>query len=175
MIEVEQKFQPTEGELRALLRDARFLGEVVNKDAYYDYPDWRFFKKNIWLRNRNGNFELKIKKGTFAAEEIETQIEIEKYFKVQDLKEFVKNDLIIIMEWNTKRRRYKKDDFNIDVDKTSFGYKVIEVELMVETENEIKKAEDEILALVKKYNFTIKDLPSKRKEYLRLVKPEKYK
>ncbi len=175
MIEVEKKFQPNEEQLKAMLATAEFLGEIVNHDAYYDYPDYRLFKKNIWLRSRNGNFELKIKKGTFAGEEIETQTGIEKYFHVENLPEFVKNDLVIIMQWDTKRKKYKKEDFTIDIDETSFGYKVLEIELMVRNEEEIQEAENKILTLATRYNFPIEDLPSKRKEYFRVLKPEKYK
>ena len=157
-----------------MLATAEFLGEVVNRDAYYDYPDYRLFKNNVWLRNRNGNFELKIKKGTFAGEEIETQTGIEKHFHTGNLNEFVKNNLVVIMQWDTKRKKYKKEDFNLDVDETSFGYKVLEIELMVENEEEIKEAENKILTLATRYNFPIKDLPSKRREYFRVVQPEKY-
>lgn len=174
MIEVEKKFQPTGEQLEALLAGAEFLEEVVNHDAYYDYPDYRLFKNNTWLRDRNGNFELKIKKGTFAGEEIETKIGIEKYLHIENLGEFVKNDLMVIMQWETRRKKYKKEDFNLDIDETSFGYKVLEIELMVRNEEEIKGAEDKILALAARYNFPIKDLPSKRREYFRLVEPEKY-
>ena len=45
----------------------------------------------------------------------------------------------------------------------------------VEKKNEVKEAEEKILNLAKKYNIEIKDLPSKREEYFRIVKPEIYK
>lgn len=60
MIEVEKKFKPTEEQLNAMVTGAEFLCEKVLHDVYYDYPDYRMFKKDVRLRNRNGNFELKI-------------------------------------------------------------------------------------------------------------------
>ncbi len=175
MIEVEKQFQPTEEQLRVLIENAKFVNEVINHDVYYDYPDYRLFKKDIRLRIRNGTFELKIGKSSGVSQELEIKEEIAKYFNVNSLEEFIKNNLIVIIDFNNKRKKYKKENFNIDIDETSFGYKLCEIELMVETEDKVKEAEGRIIDLAKKYNFEIKRIPSKRSEYFRLVKPEVYK
>ena len=57
---MKKKFQPTDEQLQFLLKDAEFVGEKLLKDVYYDYSDYRFLKNKIYLRNRNGNFELKV-------------------------------------------------------------------------------------------------------------------
>ena len=176
MIEVEKKFQPTEEQLDSLLKDAIFMGEKTNHDVYYDYPDFRMLKSEIRLRNRNNSFELKIKKTTGASQEIEDEGDIKKYFKTNlDLKEFVRENLIPIIDYKTKRKEYRKGEFVIDIDELSFGYKMCEIEILVETENQIKEAEEKILNLAREYNFEFKKILSKRAEYLRLFKPEIYK
>ena len=176
MIEVEKKFQPTEEQLRAMLEGAEFLGEVVNHDVYYDYSDYRLFKKDVRLRRRNKNFELKIKISDNSSDEIENEEDIKKYFNVNEkLEEFVKKNLVVIIEYKTTRREYKKDGFIIDIDKLSFGVSSCDIELLVHSESEIKDAEKKIINFAKKYNFEFKKLLSKRAEYLKRFKPEIYK
>jgi len=175
MIEVEKQFIPTEEQLRVLLADAEFIGEVTNYDICYDYIDFRLFKKGISLRFRNNSFELKISKSDIVREEIEVKKDIEKYFNTSNIEEFIRKNLIVFSEYATKRIKYKKEDFNIDVDETSFGYKILEIELMVEREDQTKDAENKIINLAKKYNLGIKKVPSKRSEYFRRFKPEIYK
>ena len=107
MIEVEKKFQPTAGELQAFLAGAEFLGEIENYDEYYDYPDFRLFKKGFRLRNRNGTFELKIKGSDFASgttnsEEIETEPKmLEKLGFDRDVKlaELLSRDMEVFAVW----------------------------------------------------------------------------
>lgn len=175
MIEVEQQCQPTEEQLKELLENAQFIEEYVDHDIYYDYIDYRLFKKDARLRSRNGSYELKIGKSSGVSEELETKEDIEKYFGGTDLTEFIRSNLIPIIDYKAKRRKYKKEDFIITVDEMSFGYKVCEIELMVEKEEQIKDAEKKIEDLAKKFNIIIKKLHAKRKEYFRLVKPEVYK
>ena len=176
MIEVEKKFQPTEEKLKSLLEHAEFLGEIINHDIYYDYNDFRLLKQDIRLRNRNGSFELKLGKSSGVAEEIEEEEKIKKYFNTsRPIQDFIKENLILVIDYKAKRRKYKKEEFTIDVDEMDFGYNLCEIELLVGKEEEIKDAEDKIINLAKEYSFEIKKLPSKRVEYLRLLKPEIYK
>lgn len=118
MIEVERKFRPTDEQLSLLLAESQFLKEVVNHDVIYDYPDYRLIKKGIRLRNRNGNFELKISgedensySGS-AATEIEDEEEIKKYFNITlPITNFIKENLIEAIDIKTTRRKYKKGRF----------------------------------------------------------------
>lgn len=168
MIEVEKKFIPTEENLKILLNEAVFLGEIVNHDICYDYPDWRMLKAgDIVLRARNGKFELKIKKSQGANIEIENNEEIANYFKTTNLEGFVSKNLIIAIEYRTTRKKYKKENFNIDIDETDFGYKVGEIEVMIEKEEEIKNAEDKIQEFALKNNLELSKGLSKKNAYLK--------
>src|ERR1035437_2614520 len=112
MIEVEKKFQPTEEKLKSLLEHAEFLGEIINHDIYYDYNDFRLLKQDIRLRNRNGSFELKLGKSSGVAEEIEEEEKIKKYFDTsRPIQDFIKENLILVIDYKAKRRKYKKEEF----------------------------------------------------------------
>lgn len=183
MIEVEKKFQPNGKELEALLADAEFIGEKTHKDAYYDYPDFRLFKKGFRLRNRDGRFELKIKNADFAASGTTNSEEIDKEPQILErlgfsrdakLAEIVDKDFRVYAKWKTQRRKYRKEDFTIDVDETSFGYNVCEIEVMVEHPEDAAEAERKIVELAEKYGFALTKLPTKLKEYLRVVEPGLY-
>ena len=178
MIEVEKKFRPTEEQLEALLKGAEFLGEKVLEDFYYDYSDCRLFKNYVYFRNRNGNFELKIGDDEISgiSDEIEKEEDIKLYFKTEkSLPEFIAENLAQIIHWKTTRKKYKKGQFIIDIDELDFGYKCIEIELLVSDKSKVQEAKKKIIELAVQYNWEIKDVPAKRREYLRLVKPEIYK
>ena len=178
MIEVEKKFQPTEEQLANLLKDCEFLGEVVNSDIIYDYPDYRLISKSIRLRLRNGKFELKIsdEEMELASLEVENEEEIKKYFNTTlPIKDFVEANLIEGINIKTTRKKFKKNDFIIDVDDLDFGYQCVEIELLVKNKSEIPQAYERIIELAKSYGFDLKEISPKKKEYFRIVKPEVYK
>ncbi len=176
MIEVEKRFQPTEEQTKIMLQGAEFLGEAVNHDIYYDYPDVRFLKKDTRLRNRNGSFELKIGKGSSAAQEIDDKREIEKYFSTdKNLEDFIKENMVVIMEYSNNRKSYTKEGFNIVMDEMSYGYNMCEIELMVTNEGEIEQAKEKILDFAKKFGLESKKTFGKCQAYLNKFKPEIYK
>ena len=176
MIEVEKKFQPTEEQLAALLKDCEFIREVKLHDLYYDYPDYSLWKKEIYLRKRNDGFELKIQiKDTGAYEELEDEESIKKFFKTtQPLTEFIKENFILAVDFTTTRKKYKNGEFVIDIDELNFGYKCVEIELLVADETHIEEGWAKIFELAEKYGFSLAKVPTKRKEYFRKVKPEVY-
>lgn len=167
MIEVEKKFIPIQENLKILLTDAEFLGEMTNHDIYYDYPDYRFLKGNIAFRKRNGTFELKIKQSGGVHIELEDVKEIESYFNVTDLEKFIDENLNIAMDFKVYRKKYKKEDFNLDIDETDFGYKVGEIELMIDKEEDVKIAEEKIQEFALKNNLSLGKGLSKKKAYLK--------
>ncbi|MFZ2072477.1 MAG: CYTH domain-containing protein [Minisyncoccia bacterium] len=175
MIEVEKKFQPTKKELEKLLEKAEFLGEKINHDVYYDYPDYRLIKNRIRLRIRNNLFELKIGKDSGISEEIDDEEKIKDFFKTElSIKEFIKKNLILFIEYKTKRNKYKKGQFVIDIDKCDFGYEVVEIEKLIETEDKIKETEDQINMFAVENGLSFKTIDSKRNAYLKKMKPDVY-
>lgn len=177
MIEVEKRFQPTEEQLEKMLEGAEFLSEKVFSDIYYDYPDYRLFKKDVRLRKRTtsfSSFQLKINLSSGSDEEIENKTDIEKYFGIQDLEQFIKDDLMEFVSYETKRKEYKKGEIIIDLDELNFGYKVCEIEILVETEDQIKEAEEKLVDFAKEYNIKFMKGLTKRRAYLKLFKPEVY-
>jgi len=183
MIEVERKFRPTEEQLAKLLEGAEFLGEKNLHDIYYDYPDYRLLKKHIFLRKRNDGFELKTEneqadthKELSLYNETEDEEEIKKFFNtIGPIEVFIEKNLEKSREFKTTRRKYKKGEFNIDVDDLDFGYKCIEIELLVEDDSKIEEAKNKIINFAQNYGLSMEKVPSKRQEYLRIKKPEVYK
>ncbi len=184
MIEVEKKFRPTEEQLALLLKDAEFLGEKENADTYYDLPDFSFWKKGMRLRKRNNGYELKIQGKDFYKNITEHNEEIDDHTlilerigfnKNDNLEDIVKNKSEVLCVIKTKRKKYKKGEFAIDIDETDFGYNVVEIELIVENEQAISQAEQKIINLAERFNFSTDRLPGKVSECLRLTRPEVYK
>lgn len=175
MIEIERQYEPTVEQYNSILENAEFLGEVKNYDTYYDYPDFKLFKKNIKLRNRNGKFELKIKISESAENEIEHNEEIKNFLGINtDLDVFIKQELVVFLQYVTTRQKYKKDGFSIDIDETDFGMKSCDVEIMVDTKELAEEAEEKLNHFAQKYNLVSKKSLSKRATYLKLFKPEVY-
>ncbi len=143
MFEVEKKFILTPEQEKSLIEGAEFLGEKKMIDICYDGPDYSLTRQDIWLRNRNGKFELKLPMNVAIEErisdqyrELETDEEILKYFGAgsdENLTDFLaKNKYVPICTFVTTRRKYKKEGFGIDLDSMDFGYSVAEIECMVE-------------------------------------------
>ncbi len=175
-IEVEQNFQPTEEQMSKLLDGAEFLGDKIINDKYFDLPDYSLHKNGVYLRNRNGDFELKIKKNIGdmkVKEEIENIDEIKKYFNTnKNLEDFTREDMVIFYEYVNNRKKYKKEDFTIDIDNLDFGYKMVEIELLVSDESKIKEATEKIRNFVSSYGISFDKVQTKREAYLKKFKPE---
>ena len=181
MIEVEKKFQPTEGQIRVFLADAEFVGKKIIEDIYYDLPDFSFFKGGMRLRKRNGIFELKIEipnsEKTRASQREEITDESEILARLgfngnENLEQIVVQKMGIFATIRTTRREYRKGEFIIDIDETDFGYSVCEIELTIEDTAKREEAEEKIIELARSFGFSSKKLPGKIKEYIRRVKPK---
>ena len=173
MIEIETHFQLNKEQLGRVLIDAEFVGIVENHDIYFDFPDFRLAKKEVKLRKRNGLFELKIEKSKKVEEEIESEDEIKVYFDTAlSIEEFVKETMIVLTDYKTKRTHYRKGEFNIDIDECDFGYGVIEIELMIKKENEIKNGEEKMKKFIIENRLVNVTMMGKRKTYLLKNNPE---
>jgi predicted adenylyl cyclase CyaB len=180
MIEVEKKFALSKEQETRLLENAKFIAEVENHDIYFDNEQCELTTQSIWLRKRNGSFEMKVKvpsqERTEYAQytELETEAEILEFLGIEtvNIKDFeellAENGYNPFAQYKTRRHRYKKEGFTIDVDKTDFGHEMIEIELLVSTEDEIEKAGNSILEFAKDHGLNADYVRGKLSAYLKI-------
>ncbi|HSX04107.1 MAG TPA: CYTH domain-containing protein [Rhabdochlamydiaceae bacterium] len=160
MIEVERKIFIDESQLKTIEESAEFLESVFLTDTYYDTSDFRFTTSDIWLRERNCEYELKIAiKGMNGS--------IDRYLEIKNEQEILqklglenesslpkalsKAGIVPYASFQTIRRKYRLNKFTLDLDLAYFDdfiYRVLEIELLVEDETKIAAAEKEILQVI---------------------------
>ncbi len=175
MIEVEKKCLATASFLDFLNKHAEKLGERVCEDIYFDFADLRLTTNDIWLRKRNGRYELKFPmavegKKSDVYEEIEDEARI---LTKLDLKNF--DSLTQLVTLVTRRQKFQIDDFHIDIDaitspKTDFSYNMMEVELMVESAEQYEIAQRRILEFMREHSLKEQVVNGKIVEYFRLYR-----
>jgi adenylate cyclase class IV len=180
MIEVEKKFEIEKSKLEKLLEGANFVGEKSITDSYYDNSSYSLTLNNIWLRKRDGKFQLKLPTKEEAENptslfekfhELETDEEIAKHFgwKLTDssLEELLlSHEYKPFTEFISNRRKYRKGDFIIDIDSTNFGYNIMEVELLVDDGSMLQEAQDRIKEFADTFSLEIKYIRGKLIELL---------
>lgn len=178
MIEIEKKFILTGAQETQLLQNATFVKEKTFTDTYYDDQNHSLTIKDLWLRERDGNFELKVPMNASLEERVSDQYrEIEEDDEIADflqinisnttLRDALKERGIIpFCTLVTTRKKYTKDGFGIDLDKVDFGFNIAEIELMIESESEITQATEKIIAYAKSYGLSIGNIRGKVAEYL---------
>lgn len=188
MIEVEKKFLLNDQDIARLIEGAEFLGEVVNKDYYYDNVDNRFLTSGSWLRKRNDHFELKISMlksgqnetgGVECYKELNSEADIANEIGL-NLENSLKQNLEKsgykpFAEIITNRKKYKKGNFHIDIDQTNFNHDVVEIELEVADENHIKSAKERIEEFAIERGLSLEEVHGKMSYYLKKFNPDKYK
>ncbi len=169
MIEIEKRIRLNEEIKKILIADAQFLKQEEIIDEYYDNDCFEFTTNDIWLRNRNKKFELKIGiKGMGKADryrELEDEQDIKKFLNIPDnveIKDFLKEKgFEPFCELKTKSEKYKNGDFLIEIDQSEaqdFKYNSAEIELMVENENQIQEARDKIIDFLNSKNIPLERL-----------------
>ncbi len=187
MIEVEKKFLLNEDDITRLTNGAEFLKERVFTDTYYDTPSFSLTTKDIWLRARDNRFELKLPlhKGVDRLADQYEELEDEEKIRTalglakqgsfsDDLKE---NNYTPFCSLTTTRKKFKKDDFNIDLDTVTgfnFDYKIGEIELMVNNASEIDTTINKIIAFAKEKNLKTTTVRGKVLEFLKQKSPNHY-
>ena len=178
MIEVEKVFILTKEQEEALIKDAEFLGEKVFTDIYYDDKSYSLTTKDLWFRQRDGKFELKVPLNKSLKErvsdqyqELESDQEILKYFNAPDgwrildfLKEKSYNPFCKI---TTTRRKYKKEVFNIDFDVMDFGYVSMDIEKMIDDASKMDETTESIIEFAKRHNINESEKWGKVIEYVK--------
>jgi len=187
MIEVEKKVILNEKDLQKIEEKGTFLDSCILSDTYYDTADYRYTTSDIWLRERECKFELKV-----GIKNLNNQID--RYEELSDPKEILKKlgleketDFLQAIEkakiypyasFQTARRKYQIDKFTIDLDLAYFDdfiYRTAEVELIVHSEEKIPDAEKSIETFIEQMGLS-SVLPSKPKliEFLSQKNPTHY-
>lgn len=185
MFEVEKGFILTKEQEKNLIKNAEFLGEKKFTDIYYDDENYSLTTSDLWFRQRDGKFELKVpmnksieERISDQYEELEEDADILKYFGADINKSF--EDFLNekgykpFCEITTIRKKYKKEGFNIDLDVVDFGYEIAEIELMTDDKSEMDKATQSIIQFAEKHNITKEEEWGKVIEYVRRNNPKHF-
>jgi adenylate cyclase class IV len=120
MYEIEKKFILTNAQKEKLIKNAEFLGEVVFTDIYYDTKEYALTKNDIWLRSRDGQFELKLplhqngKNLPNQYNEIEGEEKIREIFGIVPRKSFLEDIADFGYAPFCKIKNTKKESFSIE-------------------------------------------------------------
>lgn len=188
MIEVEKKFLLGDEDTARLLLDARFLGERVFTDIYYDTKELTLSLLDKWLRAREGKFELKLPLHSGMNRLADQYDELEDEESIKNAlgfpREGVIKDILPALQYTpfctckTTRRKYQKGEFIIDLDLAEFpdfSYRIGEIELMVSEKLDIAEATEKILVFAREQKLAIAPVRGKVTEYLRRKKPDHYR
>ncbi len=187
MIEVENRFLLTEENKGKLIDDAEFVGEETFTDIYYDTADASIMKRDMWLRFRNGKFEMKLplneksvlQRKSNKYKEIETEEEIRMVLGLPlngDFTEVLEEKgYSPVLEIETTRKKYKKGEFVIVFDITNLGFSIGEIEIVVENESEIETASDRIIDFAERQGIELVSTEGKVLECLKINRPELYR
>lgn len=159
MIEVEKKFDVRPGVKERLIDGTQLVGRTTMTDIYYDTPDYQLTRRDWWLRQRNGRWELKT---PFNRERIGDRI-TDQYRELDNVDEIARAlgmsgdakladvGYIPFCTVVTTREKYKHGDFTLDFDETDFGFALLEIELLVEHARDVASATRRIVAFARKH------------------------
>ena len=179
MLEIERKFRlPPHFNDTLLSGGAKFISKVELQDRYFDLPEHELTTQGYWLRRRNDQWELKVlarghehQLGMDSYMEFDKEEEILKElsrqpplnenrdtadtFREKTVDEFLTaRNCLEFACYTTCRSRYKlPGGVYVDLDQTSFGYDLGELELVLKDERDApqaKKAIDEAATMLGK-------------------------
>lgn len=174
MIEIERKLHPSSEIVEKIKNDATFLVSQMMNDIVYDYEDLSLIQNDIWLRKRNGKFDLKVSKDNDIKnrkfdiyDEIEEESKMCEFLKIKSIESA---NFIEIAHLVTRREKYKLEEFNIDFDWVTsahddFIYHIMEVELILKNESEIVLSTEKIKEFMCKYGIEDKPAIAKITQY----------
>jgi len=177
-IEVERKFIVPDNYHERLtakgFNNQQEFDEIL-VDNYYDIYEHSLMKEDHWLRQRNGDWELKYPVGadghnqgstlyheTTCIDEIMTRLrpilKVEEDCSLQSLLESAHLKSFAHLE--TKRKCYSRasDKVNIVIDATDWGHSVGEIEIMVMDQDHITEATTKIESIGAELDFSHMDL-----------------
>lgn len=187
MIKVEKKIALDENNLKVIERLGAFLGSRMITDTYFDTSSFHYTTSDIWLRERECRFELKIGipsiKGEINRyEEISSEETILKKLgleKEKNLNEALQTAKIHpFATFQTIHRKYQIEKFMIDLNLAyydDFIYRLAEVEITVDSEDEVTEAKASIDSFVKRLGLDLqRPIKAKLLEYLCKKNPTHY-
>ncbi|MFN0065269.1 MAG: CYTH domain-containing protein [Chlamydiales bacterium] len=154
MIEIERKCYLEPRHIAGIRKLGKLLFRSTFTDVYYDTKDYSYTRQNIWLRKRDGVYELKRRLKTEVYEEITQMEEIEKIVDLEKVHPFA--------TFATTRERYKLFNVTVDLDLTDFGHEVGEIEILVEKESEVPKAEKKLDSMLAQFGIDSTKKPQKK-------------
>lgn len=187
MIEVEIKFNPTQEQINALIKNANFISEEIINDVYYDSEKYELTLKDFWLRTRNNKFMLK----TPAINENfqlfhsmheltdESSIRQALNLKSEQPLEYAieKAGYKPLYKIINTRMKYTKDDITIDIDHANYGnfsYDLCELETLVESPEQIPQAKQKLQNFATNHGIEIKPTLGKLIYLIKQTNPKHY-
>lgn len=184
---MERKVHLRETDLKTIERLGTFLGSRILTDTYFDTSDFRYTTSDIWLRERECKFELKIGlrgvKGKIDVyEEVTNEKKILEKLGLEKEKELSKAlskaKIFPYATFQTIRRKYQIEEFTIDLDLAYFDdfiYRIAEIELVVNTESKVPQAEESLATFIQRLGLDNKrPIKAKLIEYLSQKNPTHY-
>lgn len=184
-IEIERKVRLEAHQLNKITQQGTLLTEKCLSDSYFDTLDYRYTTQNMWLRQREGIFELKvgIKKPNGLVdryEELTEEKSILKYLGYDiDLQTAIsQKELSCFCSFKTQRKSYQVGELKVDIDEADFGdlhYQVAEIEIVVSDLDKVQAAEQKLAEFINEMgiNATL-PVPAKLTYYLYYKRPDHY-
>ncbi|MBA3238232.1 MAG: CYTH domain-containing protein [Parachlamydiaceae bacterium] len=159
-IEVEKKVALDQNQIKKIAQKAQLVQEILIHDSYFDTIEYHYTSQNIWLRRREGIFELKVKvKKREDLVDIYEEITNEKSLLEQlgldmlgDLPTTLcQNKIFPFCNFVTQRKSYQVGELKIDIDEADFGdlrYRVAEIEMIVSSLDKVEDAEQKITQFI---------------------------
>ncbi|CAE7471986.1 THTPA [Symbiodinium sp. CCMP2592] len=186
LVEVERKFLAPSGLAEKVAGlGGRCLGVKEFTDRYWDDGRWRLCSQDLWLRQRDGAWELKVpatKTRRRSGGETSEFLELTDVTAIQDtLREMglleegcsLESALRPFATIGTKRQSFELGAVRVDADEADFGHSVMEIEVMAQRDG-VEKAREEIEDAAKKLGA--EPLPEKTggkvETYIRRFCPE---
>ncbi len=192
-VEVEKKFILTPEQKEVLLDGAEKLGGTTIEDTYFDTEDYQLTLNDMWFRRREDEYELKAPiaagsgshEGTNRYHEITSLDQISELLRLEQGIDFEvalsKAGIHRFVTCYTNRTSYLKDGFKIDIDKATFAnsqfsHAVAEVELLVDDESKVGKADRGIIEFARQHGLTVDQaVMGKIVAYLQAERPKHFK
>lgn len=185
MYEVERTFLFDTSFLRKLPKFGKLASEKRLVDKYYDTEDFVWLSKGFWLRERSGEWELKLYSsdgaGTSMSREITDEAEILELMELPRIglkRAVAESSLQVFCSLDSVRKKYLVSGLSVDIDETrgdGFSYKVGEVEALVSSPTDMEHAKQEVLDFMRTHNLSEAPVRGKVIEYLWRRMPDVYK